>query len=86
MKHEVTCLAKSPDRRHLAVGYNNGSIKVFDLTSGDSHITFSGHKSAVSALNYDQEGVRLVSGANVSYPLCQNENLRLIFDCLYMLV
>ncbi|XP_070568962.1 WD repeat-containing protein 3-like [Ptychodera flava] len=62
-KHEVTAIAKSPDKKHLAVGYNNGTIQIFDMLSGDSNVTFNGHKSAVSSLNYDSDGTRLVSGS-----------------------
>ena len=64
-KEEVTRLASSPGHSHLAVGYNDGSIKVFDLATGELQVTFNGHKSAVTALNYDQDGVRLVSGSKV---------------------
>lgn len=65
-KNQVSCLAASPDNKHLAVGYSDGSIKIFNLTNGDLAVTFSGHKTAVSALNYDHLGMRLVSGAMVS--------------------
>ena len=65
-KHEVTRIARSPDKTHLAVGYTDGTVCVFDLMSGEKTITFSGHKSAVSALKYDQRGLRLVSGGKVS--------------------
>ena len=61
--HQVTIIRKSPVSNHLAVGYQNGSIRIFDLMSGDATITFNGHKSAVTALNYDEGGMRLVSGA-----------------------
>lgn len=61
-KHEVTALAKSPDKKHIAVGYNDGMIKVFDVTSGDVAVNFSGHKSTITALKYDHQGMRLVSG------------------------
>ena len=64
-KHEVTALAKSPDKAHIAVGYNDGMIKVFDVASGDVMVNFSGHKSTVTALKYDHQGIRLVSGAKV---------------------
>ena len=64
-KHEVTRLARSPVKTHLAVGYNDGTVCVFDLMSGEKTITFSGHKSAVTALKYDQRGLRLVSGGKV---------------------
>ncbi|XP_046574753.1 LOW QUALITY PROTEIN: WD repeat-containing protein 3-like [Haliotis rubra] len=62
-KHEVSIICRCPDKRHLAVGYDDGTIHVFDPTSGDLLITFSGHKSAVTALRYDRQGLRLVSGA-----------------------
>ncbi|GFR57849.1 WD repeat-containing protein 3 [Elysia marginata] len=62
-KWEVTSLAESPSTHHLAVGYGNGSIKIFQIDTGQSDITFQGHKSAVTCLAYDQPGLRLVSGA-----------------------
>ncbi|CAG2197288.1 DIP2 [Mytilus edulis] len=61
-KHEVTALAKSPDKKHIAVGYNDGMVKVFDVASGDLVVNFSGHKSTVTTLSYDHQGMRLVSG------------------------
>ena len=64
-KSEVTKLAASPDKRHLAVGYNDGTIRVFDIYTGELKVTFSGHKSAISALNYHQSGMTLVSGSKV---------------------
>ena len=64
-KHEVTTLASSPDKLHLAVGYTDGTIKIFNILTGEVAVTFSGHKSAVTALNYDHDGVRLVSGSKV---------------------
>ena len=64
-KHEVTKLARSPDKQHLAVGYNDGKVCVFDLQNGEKTITFSGHKSAVTALQYDHQGLKLVSGGKV---------------------
>ncbi|XP_040278727.1 WD repeat-containing protein 3 [Bufo bufo] len=62
-KQEVTQLRPSPDGLSLAVGYQDGSIRVFSLLSGESSITFNGHKAAVTALTYDQLGGRLVSGS-----------------------
>lgn len=66
-KHEVSSLARSPDHAYLAVGYMNGSIKTFDLTTGESLVTFHGHRSTVTALEYEHGGLRLVSGAKVLY-------------------
>ncbi|XP_030307169.1 WD repeat-containing protein 3 [Calypte anna] len=63
LKQEVSCLCPSPDGLHLAVGYEDGSIRVFSLLSGEANITFNGHKTAVTALQYDHLGGRLVSGS-----------------------
>lgn len=65
LKQEVSCLCPSPDGLHLAVGYEDGSIRVFSLLSGEANITFNGHKAAVTALQYDHLGGRLVSGSKV---------------------
>lgn len=63
--HEVTALAACPRKHHLAVGYSNGTVRVFDLYSGECTVTFNGHRSSVTTVNYDNEGMRLVSGAKV---------------------
>lgn len=47
----------------LAAGHEDGSIKVWDLTSGSVMVTFSGHKSTVSTLKFDRNGTRIVSGS-----------------------
>ena len=64
-KEDVTAITSSPDKKHLAVGYNDGTVKIYDLSSGECMITFSGHKTGISALNYDCDGMRLVSGSRV---------------------
>ncbi|XP_063302055.1 WD repeat-containing protein 3 [Pelobates fuscus] len=63
VKHEVTYLCASPDGLSLAVGYEDGSIRIFSLLSGESGITFNGHKEAVTTMSYDHLGGRLVSGS-----------------------
>ncbi|XP_029968522.1 WD repeat-containing protein 3 [Salarias fasciatus] len=62
-KHEVTFLCPSPDGVHLAVGYEDGAIRIFSLLSGESDVSFNGHRSAVSVVRYDALGARLVSGS-----------------------
>lgn len=47
----------------LAAGHEDGTIKVWDLTSGSVMVTFLGHKSAVSVLKFDRNGTRIVSGS-----------------------
>ncbi|XP_024620709.1 WD repeat-containing protein 3 isoform X2 [Neophocaena asiaeorientalis asiaeorientalis] len=63
LKHEVTFLCPSPDGLHLAVGYEDGSIRIFSLLSGEGNVTFNGHKAAITSLKYDQLGGRLASGS-----------------------
>lgn len=62
-KQEVTCLAQTDARPIIAVGYSDGSIKLFDTDSGDVIVTFNGHKTAVSAMHFDTQGLRLASGS-----------------------
>ncbi|KAK6465815.1 beta transducin [Scheffersomyces coipomensis] len=50
----------------LASGYADGSIKLWDLTSGEVLINFTGHKSGISLLKFDRSGTRLVSGSQDS--------------------
>ncbi|KAK7108660.1 WD repeat-containing protein 3-like [Littorina saxatilis] len=59
----VTSMARSPDQKTMAVGYRDGSVHIFDVSSGECEITFQGHKRAVTALAFDAAGMRLVSGS-----------------------
>lgn len=65
-KHEVTFLCPSPDGIHIAVGYEDGAVRVFSLLNGESSVSFNGHKSSVSVMHYDALGARLVTGSKVS--------------------
>ncbi|XP_068602448.1 WD repeat-containing protein 3 [Brachionichthys hirsutus] len=62
-KHEATFLCPSPDGIHIAVGYEDGAVRIFSLLNGESNVSFNGHKSAVSAIKYDRLGARLVTGS-----------------------
>ncbi|XP_030642134.1 WD repeat-containing protein 3 [Chanos chanos] len=62
-KHEVSYLCPSPDGVHIAVGYEDGGVRIFSLLNGESNITFNGHKSAVTIIRYDALGARLVTGS-----------------------
>ena len=64
-KHEVSFLCPSPDGVHIAVGYEDGAVRIFSLLNGESNISFNGHKSAVSVMKYDALGARLVTGSKV---------------------
>ncbi|XP_053679771.1 WD repeat-containing protein 3 [Anopheles nili] len=59
---EVTFLRTSPDQRHVAVGYSDGLVALFAIQSQQTVCNFSSHRSAVTALNFDKLGLKLVSG------------------------
>uniref|UniRef100_A0A8C5A0D7 WD repeat domain 3 n=1 Tax=Gadus morhua TaxID=8049 RepID=A0A8C5A0D7_GADMO len=63
IKHEVTYLCPAPDGNHIAVGYEDGAVRIFNLLSGESNVSFNGHKTAVTAMGYDALGARLVTGS-----------------------
>ncbi|GMG39404.1 unnamed protein product [Ambrosiozyma monospora] len=60
---QVVQLCHEPASNILAAGYQDGSIKIWDITSGSVIINFTGHKSAISQLKFDRSGTRLVSGS-----------------------
>lgn len=60
----VSYLAYHEDTNIVAAGYLDGSIKIWDLTSGSALISFQGHKSSISILKFDRSGTRLLSGSN----------------------
>ena len=63
-KLEVTSVAASPaDVRLVAVGYSDGSIRLWDVGTREVEVTFTGHKTEVTCLTWDQPGLRLVSGS-----------------------
>jgi len=60
---EVTCLCRAPEGPSLAVGYADGSIRLWDSLSGTVSHVFNGHKKAVTALAFDLTCTRLASGS-----------------------
>lgn len=60
---EVTCIARSPQRDTFAVGYADGSIRLWSASAGSVVSTFNGHKKSVTALAFDKAGARLASGS-----------------------
>ncbi|KAG2501235.1 hypothetical protein HYH03_001042 [Edaphochlamys debaryana] len=59
---EVTVLAVAPQGGSLAAGYSDGTVRIWDYTSGDCTVTLKGHKSGVSCLRYNGGGALLASG------------------------
>ena len=60
---EVTCIVQAPQSRSFAVGYADGSIRLWTASSGSVATTFNGHKKAITALSFDESGTRLASGS-----------------------
>ena len=60
---EVTCILRSPQKDIFAVGYADGSIRLWSASTSSVLATFNGHKKAVTALAFDETGTRLASGS-----------------------
>ncbi|KAL9103431.1 MAG: hypothetical protein Q9163_001533 [Psora crenata] len=61
---EVTVIARSDaDPDIYAVGYADGSVRIWDSRTTTVIINFNGHKSALTTLVFDRDGVRLASGS-----------------------
>ena len=65
-KHEVTQLSASPDRASIVAGHSDGTVKIYDLVSGENKSIFSGHHTAITSLAFDSQGHKLASGGKVS--------------------
>ena len=63
---EVSCMVSNPVSEQIAIGRTDGTVQIFDLVTGEDIVTFTGHKSPVSTLAYDKDGLRLASGSHVS--------------------
>ncbi|KAF7560887.1 hypothetical protein G7046_g3265 [Stylonectria norvegica] len=60
----VTAVAQSKsDKDVFAVGYEDGSIRLWDSKIATVIVNFNGHKSAITKLAFDKTGVRLASGS-----------------------
>lgn len=60
----VTAIAQSKaDPDFFAVGYEDGSIRLWDSKIATVVVSFNGHKSAITQLAFDKAGVRLASGS-----------------------
>ncbi|GAO19128.1 uncharacterized protein UV8b_02039 [Ustilaginoidea virens] len=60
----VTAIAQSKtDKDIFAVGYDDGSIRLWDRKISTVIVNFNGHRSAITTLAFDKSGVRLASGS-----------------------
>lgn len=57
-KEEVTAIRPSPDRLHLAVGFSDGVVRIYNLQStfADDTTEYSLHRTGVNVLKYDSAG------------------------------
>ncbi|GAC97102.1 hypothetical protein PHSY_004686 [Pseudozyma hubeiensis SY62] len=63
-RSKVTALARSPtDPDTFAVGYEDGSIRLWSADTHSTSVTFNGHKKAVIALTFDSQGLRVASAS-----------------------
>ncbi|KAK8089174.1 WD40 repeat-like protein [Apiospora hydei] len=61
---QVTAIAQSKTDKDLyAVGYDDGSIRLWDSKISTVIVSFNGHRSAITILAFDKSGVRLASGS-----------------------
>ncbi|RYO93465.1 hypothetical protein DL766_004782 [Monosporascus sp. MC13-8B] len=61
---QVTAIAQSKtDPDVFAVGYEDGSIRLWDSKIATTIVNFNGHRSAITNLAFDRSGVRLASGS-----------------------
>ena len=67
VQEEAMVVAASPNGKHLAVGYQNGIIKIFSLQQNESSVNFHGHKSTVTTLAFTQDSATLISGSKVDF-------------------
>ena len=60
---EVTCLEQSPQKDIFAVGYADGSVRLWNAQNKTVIATFNGHKRSVTAIAFDHAGLRFASGS-----------------------
>lgn len=61
---EVTSIAQCEAQPDLiAAGHHDGTIRIWDSASGQLFLSLNGHRSAVTQLQFDEDGSRLASGS-----------------------
>ena len=59
----IKSIAYSPDGSHLAIGAGDGTVRIWDLESGESHV-LQGHAGGVNGVAYSPDGSHLTSAAD----------------------
>lgn len=62
--HKVTCISSvHPISSQCAVGYEDGSIRIWNIKTHQLQATFNGHKSAVTVIVFDVSATYIASGS-----------------------
>ena len=56
-------MLRSPQKDVFAIGYGDGSIRLWSASASTVLVGLNGHKKAVTALAFDDTGSRLASGS-----------------------
>ena len=62
-KYSVNSVVFSPNRRRIASGSSDGTIRVWDAESGADVAVMRGHKDVVTSVAYGPDGHRIASGS-----------------------
>ena len=62
-KEYATCIDFSPDGSQLAVGYDDGTVYLWDLKTGEYRLTMKGHSDVVDGVDFSPDGKRLLTSS-----------------------
>jgi WD40 repeat protein len=72
------CIAYNPELKHVAVGYSDHKIRVFEANTGRLLCELSGHENSVFSLQYSLDGKKLYSaGRDARLRVWQSSDYRL---------
>ena len=63
---QATALAFSPEGKRIAVGTNEGHLRIFDTLTGRKLLELAGHSSEIRTVAYRPDGLQIISGSNDS--------------------
>jgi WD40 repeat protein len=59
----TACMAFSPDDQNLATGHSDGTIRIWDVSSGTLRLRLSAHEHGLNDVAYSPDGETLVSSS-----------------------